>query len=83
MDGIIRRRGQNGKKLIERDPIADLAASYAPFGILPQQVRDMSAGDRFILRAGRSRFFEILMRCIQAGSVYVLDPPKEEQNGEE
>lgn len=83
MDGIIRRRGQNGKKLIERDPIADLAASYAPFGILPQQVRDMSAGDRFILRAGRSRFFEILMRCIQAGIVYVLDPPKEEQNGEE
>ncbi len=84
MDGVFRRRRSSRKKLIERDPIADLAASYAPFGILPGQIRKMSPGDRTILRIGRSRYFETIIRCIQAGVAYALNPPKEgEPYGEE
>ena len=40
-----------GKKLIERDPVLDLAAFYAARGITPEQIRQMSYADRAVLQS--------------------------------
>lgn len=75
-------RGQGGadcKKLIERDALADLMAFYAPRGIAPEIIRQMSPADRAVLRVGRARWYEEMAKCTQYGVASALTPPKEDK----
>ena len=72
-----------GKKLVERDPILDLAAFYAPRGIRPEEIRCMSCADRAVLRVGRARWYEDTRLLTAWGISTAFTPPdKEAANGE-
>lgn len=71
--------GADGKKLIERDALADLMAFYAPRGIAPETIRRMSPADRAVLRVGRARWYKEITKCTQFGVISALTPPKEDR----
>lgn len=73
--------GKYGKKLVERDPLLDLIAFYAPRGIAPETIRHMPPADRMVLRIGRARWYEEQAKCTQYGVVCALSPSEEVQNG--
>lgn len=66
--------GERGKKLIRRDPVMNLAAFYAPRGITPEQIRDMSPGDRLILWVGLERWYKHEAEVVNA----LLSPYRKE-----
>ena len=51
----------------------DLAAFYAPRGITPETIRQMSLADRAVLREGRG--------LIAAGIALAYNPKEEDGNG--
>ncbi len=63
MDGLF---GGYSKKLIRRDPVMNLAAFYAPRGITPEQIRNMSPGDRLILWVGLERWYDHEKKVVDA-----------------
>ena len=58
-------------------------AFYAPRGITPEEIRQMSPVDRTILRAGWTRFYDDEIRITQAGVACAFEPPKGDDSGEE
>ena len=75
-----RAAGGRRKKLIERDPLLDLAAFYAPRGITPEEVRRMSLTDRAVLRVGRARYYEET-RLVTAWGIASAFPAEEKKEG--
>ncbi|WOC75250.1 hypothetical protein RX717_14915 [Intestinibacillus sp. NTUH-41-i26] len=75
-----RAAGGRRKKLIERDPLLDLAAFYAPRGITPEEVRRMSLADRAVLRVGRARYYEET-RLVTAWGIATAFPAEEKKEG--
>lgn len=65
-----------------RDPVLDLAAFYAPRGILPDAVRAMSLADRAVLRVDRARYYEEMRWMTAAGVADAFTPQEEEENEE-
>lgn len=63
-----------------RDPVLDLAAFYAPRGILPDAVRAMSLADRAVLRVGRARYYEEMRWMTAVGVAAAFTPQEEEEN---
>lgn len=51
---------------MERNPLADLMIACVPFGITPEDIRNMSTFDRAIIRFGRLRFEDNLFNLIKA-----------------
>lgn len=77
--------GGRRKKLIERDPVLDLCAFYAPRGITPEEIRRMSLIDRAVLRVGRARWHEETRLLIACGiaTAFPHEEQKEGAHGEE
>ncbi|MEE0277840.1 MAG: hypothetical protein UD574_07905 [Agathobaculum butyriciproducens] len=59
----------------------DLAAFYAPRGITPEAIRQMSLADRAVLREGRARWYEDSRWLIAAGIALAYNPKEEDGNG--
>ena len=70
--------GGRRKKLIERDPVLDLCAFYAPRGITPEEIRRMSLIDR----AGWYEETRLLIACGIA-TAFPHEEQKEGAHGEE
>ena len=70
--------GGRRKKLIERDPVLDLCAFYAPRGITPEEIRRMSL-------IGRARWYEETRLLIACGiaTAFPHEEQKEGAHGEE
>ena len=58
----------------------DLAAFYAPRGITPEAIRQMSLADSAVLRDGRARWYED-NRWLIASGIALAYNPKEDGNG--
>ena len=59
----------------------DLAAFYAPRGITPEAIRQMSLADRAVLREGRARWYEDNRGLIASGIALAYNPKEEDGNG--